>query len=66
MDSNQLKITALSIDDAAKLLVHSGSRYASTDNIRKDIAAGAPANPDGTVNLITYAAWLIKEMSDAD
>lgn len=66
MDSNQLKITALSIDDTAKLLAHSGSRYASEDSIRKDIAAGAPANPDGTVNLITYAAWLIKKMSDAD
>jgi hypothetical protein len=66
MDNNQLKITALNIDDATKLLEHSGSRYASADNIRKDIAAGAPVNPDGTINLITYAAWLVKETSDAD
>ena len=24
-----------------------------------DIRAGAPTNPDGSLNLITYGAWLI-------
>ena len=28
--------------------------------------AGAPQNPDGTINLIEYAAWLAKEEDDAD
>lgn len=26
--------------------------------IRADLDAGAPANPDGTINLLHYAAWL--------
>jgi len=30
--------------------------------IQDDIDAGAPTNPDGTVNLVAFAAWLVKEM----
>lgn len=29
--------------------------------IEADVADGAPTNPDGTLNLIRYAAWLIRE-----
>lgn len=27
-------------------------------NVRAHIEAGAPTNPEGTINLIHYAAWL--------
>lgn len=66
MNNSQLKITALSVDDLTKLLKHAGSRTVSEETVRLDIEAGVPVNTDGTINLITYAAWLIKEMSDAD
>ena len=34
--------------------------------IRGDIDDGAPTNPDGTVNLVHYAAWLaMKTREDA-
>ncbi len=29
--------------------------------ILADIEAGAPTNPDGTLNLVAYVAWLIRE-----
>ena len=29
-----------------------------------DIDAGAPTNGDGTINLVQYAAWLVKEMAN--
>lgn len=61
MSSNQLKITAMSVPDLARLLKHAGSRHVSEAAIQKDIDAGCPANPDGTINLIHYAAWLLKE-----
>jgi hypothetical protein len=32
------------------------------DMLRADVAAGAPVNADGTINLVHYAAWLVKEM----
>ncbi len=65
-DNAQVKLTALSIAELAGLLKRAGGRYVSEDAIRQDIATGAPVNTDGTMNLIAYAAWLIKEMNDGD
>ena len=64
MENNTIKITALSVADLATLLRRSGSRTISEDAIRRDIEKGAQANPDGTVNLINYTAWLVKESAD--
>lgn len=52
---------ALPIPDAAKLLSKAGGRVIRVDQIEADIAAGAPTNGDGTINLISYAAWLARE-----
>lgn len=64
MNKSQLKITALSIPDVVKLLKRGGSRTASEEAVKFDIENGAPVNSDGTVNLVFYAAWLVKETSD--
>ncbi len=58
---NQLSPTALSIDVAAKILSKAGGRRITEEMLRNDIDAGAPTNPDGTLNVVNYAAWLIKE-----
>ena len=58
---NKLNITALPIPDLVKIMRNAGSRYVSEDAISKDINSGAPVNPDGTMNLVHYAAWLVKE-----
>ncbi len=57
---NALKITALPKADAVKVLQRAGSKKASEALLEEDIEAGAPVNPDGTVNLIHYAAWLAR------
>lgn len=62
MDS--IKLTALSVPNLVKLLKRSGCRSVSEEMVRGDMANGAPVNPDGTINLIFYTAWLIKEASD--
>ena len=54
---------SLDIDDVVRLLRASGSRHASAERVRADIDAGAPTNVDGTINLVHYAAWLVREMS---
>ncbi|MFA7184931.1 MAG: hypothetical protein WC082_08565 [Victivallales bacterium] len=64
MNNSQIKLTALSVPNLVKLLKRSGCRSISEDMLREDIANGAPSNPDGTINLISYTAWLIKEASD--
>ena len=64
MNENQIKLTAISIPDLAKLLKQAGSRHASEEAVKRDVADGAPLNSDGTINLIHYAAWLVKESTN--
>ena len=66
MDANPppLNPNALTVADAARLLAKAGR--VTEQMLRADLAAGAPANPDGTINLIHYAAWLVKEAGGAD
>jgi len=58
-----LKVTALALSDLAKLLSKSAGRPIAPEILRRDVEAGAPVNPDGTINLVHYAAWLVKEMA---
>jgi hypothetical protein len=60
---NSMNPNALRIDDAARLLTKAGGRIVTESTLRDDIDAGAPTNPDGTLNLVHYAAWLVKEMT---
>jgi hypothetical protein len=55
--------SALRIDDAARLLTKAGGRLVTEATLRADIDAGAPTNADGTLNLVHYGAWLVREMS---
>ncbi len=58
-----LKLTHLSLEDAAKILSTAVERLVTATVIRAHIDAGAPKNADGTLNLIEYAAWLAKEVA---
>ena len=64
MSAETPKITALTPAQVAKILAAAGSRRITEAMIRVDIAAGAPANTDprnpGTINLVHYAAWLVR------
>ena len=53
---------SLLLADAARVLTASGTQPVTVEMLRADIEAGAPTNPDGTVNLVAFAAWLVKEM----
>ncbi len=57
-DRGPINPLALAIADAAKLLSKAGGRQIRVEQIAADVAAGAPTNSDGTINLVTYAAWL--------
>jgi hypothetical protein len=34
--------------------------------IDADVANGAPTNADGTINLVHYGAWLVREIANRD
>jgi hypothetical protein len=57
------RLTALSIEAVSLLLKRSGSRHASVEAVHADLAAGAPQNDDGTLNLIAYGAWLVRDLA---
>lgn len=60
---NRLNPSALSIADAARLLTAAGGQLVTAEMIQSDVDAGAPTNTDGTINLIHYAAWLVKQQA---
>ena len=51
-NSDGMNPAALTIEQAARLL---GTK---DDIIQRHISDGLPTGPGGTINLITYAAWL--------
>ncbi|GIW56312.1 MAG: hypothetical protein KatS3mg082_2716 [Nitrospiraceae bacterium] len=62
----RLNPNALTLADAARLLAKAGGWEITKEMIEADIDAGAPTNADGTINLVHYAAWLVKGMGRGD
>lgn len=56
------RLTALAIEDLVALLRRAGA-HLDAAQVRADLAAGAPMNPDGTVSLLAYGAWLVQEQA---
>lgn len=54
--SGPLNSLGLTLTDAAAILKKVSSEPVTTDMLEGDIDAGAPANPDGTLNLVSYTA----------
>jgi len=53
---------ALRLADLAKILTALGPRPVTVEMMQADLDDGAPVNRDGTVNLLHFAAWLVREM----
>lgn len=57
---SEYNIRALPIDAVVRALQSAGSRTITMETVQRDIDSGAPVNEDGTLNLIDYAAWILK------
>lgn len=57
---------AATLTQAAAVLTQAGRWDVTVADLEADIADGAPTNPDGTLNLIHYTAWLVGELNCAD
>jgi hypothetical protein len=60
--SGRLNPAAIPVPEAARLLSAAGGTRIEPAALEADLAAGAPCNGDGTLNLVHYAAWLIREI----
>ena len=65
-DNAPIDPNRLTPEQAAKLLSAAVKVRIPLDQIERDMEAGAPRNPDGTISLVHYAAWLVKEMGRGD
>jgi hypothetical protein len=53
---------SLSIDELARMLSAGGGRRVTAEQVQADLDAGAPVGRDGRINLVQYAAWLLREV----
>ena len=60
-DEGRINPQSLSPTDLARMLSSAGTRLITPEQIEADLAAGAPRNADGTVNILFYTAWLTRE-----
>ena len=65
-DSLTPKLGALTIEQVVGLLRSAGGTSITTERVRLDISGGAPVNADGTMNLVVYGAWLIRELAQKE
>ena len=59
---NPIDPNRLTPQQAAKLLSAAAKIRIPEENIVLDIESGAPTNQDGSINLVHYIAWMVKEM----
>jgi uncharacterized protein YbjT (DUF2867 family) len=53
---------AIPLAELAAMLTKVSGRPVSVEQLRLDVANGAPATAVGRVNLVLYAAWLAREV----
>lgn len=53
---------AIPLPAAARELSRLSGTTITEAMLQADIGAGAPTNLDGSINLVLYAAWLVREM----
>lgn len=63
VDLHKISLIALTKEQLVDLLTKVGSASISMSALEADIASGMPVNDDETINLIHYAAWLLRENS---
>jgi hypothetical protein len=63
MTAESFKITALTPDQAAKILASAYRRRVTPEQVREVVEAGDLARADGTFSLIEYVAYLAEEVT---
>ena len=58
MSETVINPKALTAEQLAAMLSAVSEEPITEEMIRRHIDTGAPASPDGTINLVDYAAWL--------
>ena len=63
MPNTTVNPLALPAGDALRMLRRSGCPRMSDETLRRLVEEGLPLNADGTVNIIEYTAWMLREVT---
>jgi hypothetical protein len=58
-----LRITALAVADAARVLSAASGRRVTEEQVREVAERGNLLRADGTISLLAYTAYLVREMA---
>lgn len=61
--SKALKVTAITVADAAKVLASAYGRHVTEEQVREVATRGDLVRADGTMNLLEYVAYLAREVA---
>ena len=61
--AKSLKITAITVPDAAKILATAYGRRVTEEQVREVVEAGELGRADGTFSLVEYVAYLAGEVT---
>lgn len=64
-ENEQVNLASLTPAAMAGLMTKATGRSVDIDQVQRDIEAGAPVSSDGTMNLLSYAAWLAMKAQEA-
>lgn len=62
----ELNVPQMGKADFIQVLRHYGCRTITPEKLDEQIAAGAPVNENGTINIVNYTAWVLKELYHAE
>ena len=62
----ELNVPPMAKSGFSRVLQHYGCQTISAEKLEEYIAAGAPVNDDGTINIVNFTAWLLKELCHAE
>lgn len=62
----ELNVPPMQKDGFLKVLAHYGCQTMTPEKLEEHIAAGAPVNEDGSINIVNYTAWVLKELCHAE
>ena len=65
-ENNGADPTRLDVGQLARLLSAASGIRIDAAKIAADVAAGAPTGADGSIHLVHYAAWLVKELASGN
>ena len=65
-EREELDPNSMTAKQAALLFSKLARRRIPAEQVQADIDAGAPTDENGRLNVLTYAAWLLKEMNRGD